>query len=168
MTPHIQTERLILRPLELTDVDALFTLINNIKFAKWLTPVPWPYTETDASDFLSRVTAQEPDVYYAICRDDGFMGCISYGAQLGYWLGEPFWGQGYMSEAAKAVMADYFGDEHSELNSGYHLGNQGSRNVLEKLGFHETEVVQASSNVMGPVHIQRMKLTRTDWQGRKT
>jgi len=166
MTPHIKTDRLVLRPIEIADANALFALINNVKVAKWLTPVPWPYLRSDAEDFVNRVTSQGVDVYYAICRDNVFMGCISYGAQLGYWLGEPFWGHGYMSEAANAVLSDYFTEDHPSSISGYHLENVVSRRVLEKLGFQETEVIQATSNVMGAVNIQRMILERSRWEGR--
>ncbi|OJI94085.1 RimJ/RimL family protein N-acetyltransferase [Planktotalea frisia] len=166
MTPHIQTERLVLRPLALTDTESIFTLINNENVAKWLTPIPWPYTQSDALDFVSRVTAQNEDAYYAICEDGTFIGCISYGAQLGYWLGEPYWGHGYMTEATKAVLDDYFEDGHSKMISGYHLGNQGSCKILEKMNFQRIEQVPSRSNVVGKVTIQRMILKNSDWEAR--
>ena len=111
------------------DADALFALINNVKIAKWLTLVPWSYLCADAKDFVSYVTSQGVDVYYAICRDNVFMGCISYGAQLGCWLGKPFWGQGYMPEAANVVLIDYLIEDHPSLILGFHW------RILQRVAF---------------------------------
>lgn len=165
MTPQIETDRLVLRHIEIVDADSLFALINNVKVYNGLTLVPWSYLCADAKDFVSCVTSQGVEVYSAICRDNVFMGCISYGAQLGYWLGKPFWGQGYMPEAANVVLSNYFIEDHPSLILGYHLENIASCSVVEKLGFQEAEVIQATSNVMRAVSIQRMILDSSRWEG---
>ena len=62
--------------------------------------------------------------------------------ELGYWLGEPFWGRGYMPEAANALLRRGFEELHmTTVWCGYYDGNQKSKRVNEKLGFayHHSE-----------------------------
>ena len=88
MTPKIETDRLLLRPIEVSDAKALFALINNRDVAKWLTSVPWPYTLQDAQEFVTRSAKQEANGYYVIEFADQLAGCISCTTtkDFGYWV----------------------------------------------------------------------------------
>ena len=87
--------------------------------------------------------------------------------ELGYWLGEPYWGKAYMSEAVKAVIAQAFTVAgHERLVSGCRLQNLASRRVLEKAGFEHTGLGEIDSLVLKtkvPGH--RFSLTRERWEG---
>ena len=61
--------------------------------------------------------------------------------EIGYWLGVPYWGRGYATEAARAVIDHAFGDlDHEALQAGARVSNPASRRVLEKCGFQWTGV----------------------------
>lgn len=143
----LTTERLRLRPITSDDGGAIISLINNLEVTRWLTRVPHPYTHDDLRHFLEAIAPNE--AVWRICRrteDDTPMGVIGLTpsesgafAELGYWLGQPYWGQGYMSEAAAAVVNHAFEDlKLSFLISGYFAGNQGSSRILRKIGFIKT------------------------------
>ncbi len=167
MTPKIETERLLLRPIDTSDATAVFKLVNNRNVAKWLTAVPWPYTMRDAEEFVARSRKQETGEYHIIEIEGQLAGCIScaHMKDLGYWLGEPYWGRGFMGEAAKAVTKAFFAKGHDELQSGYVLGNVGSQRILENLGFQNTKVIDARPAAQsGEVRVQKMRLTRASWE----
>jgi RimJ/RimL family protein N-acetyltransferase len=141
----LETERLILRPPEPADVPALVPLIDDFDVAKNLSRVPHPYRESDAREFMERAIqarAEGTDFNFAITAkaDGAYMG--SCGVHLkdgvfefGYWLGKPYWGQGYATEAARRLVAYAFDDLKVEfLIAGWFHDNPASGRVLEKLG----------------------------------
>ena len=88
--------------------------------------------------------------------DDSFIGTMGLHLlpdqlpELGYWLGEPYWGQGYATEAALAVVAAAREAGYPALRSRALTSNAGSRNVLRKAGFSETgETVETHANLTG-------------------
>lgn len=140
----IVTQRLKLRPLEPEDAQAIANLVGNWSVARWLSQVPFPYALADAEAFIVHARTGAPvDVgtVAAIARDDQLLGLVSIeprhqGMELGYWLGEPFWGNAYMSEAAAALVSAFFSQTGATgLNAGYFDGNQASARILTKLGF---------------------------------
>ncbi|MCE8005719.1 GNAT family N-acetyltransferase [Aestuariivita sp.] len=164
MRQTLTTQRLTLRPFVMDDADDLVRLIGNLNVSKWLTIVPHPYTMADAGFFITSLASQ--GATYAVCRDGALIGCVAIADQLGYWYAEPHWGQGFATEAASAVVAEYFMGPSQDLTSGYHLGNAGSRHVLEKLGFVPTDLRNAYSKAQHrEVLLQDMVLTRTRWEG---
>ena len=84
------------------------------------------------------------DALYATTIDDGLVGVISVtpqpdGSNLGYWLGEPFWGRGLMTEAVRAVVAEFFRQPDNQmLVSGVFRGNNASLAIQRNLGFEVT------------------------------
>src|SRR5215469_12515291 len=110
---RLETERLLLRPPEPRDVPAIVTWIGDWDVAKNLSRCPHPYIEQHAQEFLARAAegrAKGTDFNFAITRrgDAQYMGQIGLHLkdgrfELGYWLGKPFWGSGYASEAARRV-----------------------------------------------------------------
>lgn len=163
MTEVITTERLVLRRFRRSDSARLIALLNDLDVVRWLTVVPHPYDAEDAADFIGSLADKQNA--FAVTRDDALIGCVSIGNQLGYWIGKPYWGQGYVTEAARAVTDRYFGAGHAQLTSGYHLGNERSQAVLTKLGFqpdgqHHGTVRATYEDVI----IQDVILKRSVWE----
>lgn len=147
----IDTPRLQLRPLVVGDADGLFPLAADPEVAKMMS---WD-AHRDRGDtvaFLERMVATRDEgssVGWAIVFEGKPVGVISLDgirwefrawrtdrAELGYWLGKPYWGQGLMSEAATAALR--FAFETLGLHKvtiGCVEGNAGSRAIIEKLGF---------------------------------
>ncbi len=149
MDQIIRTERLLLRPLRARDAEPLFALFNDWEVARWLSTPPWPYMPEDAVDFiLPRVQQKPEETNFAITLSDDLIGGIGMrmkdashlqtraGLNLGYWLGRPHWGQGYMTEAARGIVAHAFASGLDEtIYSGAFVDNAASLRVQEKLGF---------------------------------
>ena len=145
MPETVRTTRLVLRAPNRTDVSAMARLANNKNVHKWMSRLPYPYGEIDAMDFIDRI-ARGPDehAYAILTSDGGFIGVIGLTrhedepAELGYWIGEPYWGLGYGSEVAGALVAatDVAGCDRIAARA--QSLNHASCRVLEKSGFVET------------------------------
>jgi len=143
----LETARLRLSPFTDADIPELVPLIGSREVAATTLRIPYPYEEKHAREFLARV-AKENELRLAIRhRSDGRL-CGGIGlhpdmqhqrAELGYWLGVPYWGHGYATEAARAVVR--YGFEQFNLNrifAAHFEGNEASGNVLRKIGMkHE-------------------------------
>ena len=118
---EIRTGRLILKSPIDVDAKTLVALANNKAVAENLATMPYPYCEQDALDYFAgtadnRIGGMRFSVHLDI-PGQKFIGVIGYGPmqegadpEIGYWIGEPYWGFGYASEAAKAVV-DYAFEE---------------------------------------------------------
>lgn len=147
--PEIRTERLILRRPRLRDAPRITALLNNYEVTKNLARVPYPYTLNMALDWLIRQKSEwSPEsITFAICEKRmgliGFCGTHreSQAAEIGYWLGQPYWGKGYMSEATRAVISWYFANSGANrLISGVFYFNHASLAIQRKFGFVETGI----------------------------
>jgi RimJ/RimL family protein N-acetyltransferase len=163
----IQTDRLTLRPLETGDADWIARDIINPNVAKWLSSLPHPYHRADAEAFIA-LKANDPG--YRVIVSDHPMGIVSIETangtnELGYWLAQPYWGAGYMSEAARAMVDWHFDRSEARLFSGWIQGNAASENVLQKLGFPRTGVVKTQTVAFygGPVQSDQVQLTNKAW-----
>lgn len=167
--PRLHTGRLSLRALTRDDIPAMLPLIADYEVSRWLVPVPHPYTRADAEEFLSYLkTCPNRWSALAIHGPGGFMGLVGVDGRLGYWLGRPFHGQGYMTEAAGALVAAWFDDTGAEtLHSGYFDGNAASARVLKKLGFvpdgEDRRYCRAQDTDLDH---QNVVLSRTEWEAR--
>lgn len=167
----IETERLRLRPLAKDDASDITRLIGQWEVIRWLTSPPWPYRHEDAEAYMEMDACKEA---FAITRDNQFMGVAGLhssdtypGTELGYWLGVPFHGKGYMTEAAQAVVDFHFDQGAQALYSGYLIGNQPSANVLAKLGFQVGGRHQVASRPLArDVMVQEVRLTAADRNSR--
>lgn len=150
--PILETERLILRPLELSDIPQLVPLIGAREVAATTLRIPHPYTEQHAREFIIQLQTagaqQAPIAGQAITRkqDSQLIGGIGLQvddahkrAELGYWIGVPFWGNGYATEAARAMVAHGFADlQLHRIFASHFAGNKASASVLKKIGMrHE-------------------------------
>ena len=159
----LRTERLVLRPLVPDDADAVVEAVSDWEVARWVSSVPHPYERIDAATWI---ILSAPEGRWGIERDGALVGAITTGAQLGYWLRRDAWGQGVMTEAGRAVAAEWFADPAMDaLRSSYYVGNDGSRRVLEKLGFADDGPVRIASLSLGrDVDGRAMTLTRAAWE----
>jgi RimJ/RimL family protein N-acetyltransferase len=149
MDEVIRTERLLLRPLRPTDAETMLALFGDWDVVRRLSTPPWPYTLADAVEFIQpRMTPTPAEAAFAIALDGRFVGGIgtrmkeaghvqaASGPNLGYWLGQPYWGRGYMTEAARGVIAWAFATGLGEtIYSGAFADNAASVQVQAKLGF---------------------------------
>jgi ribosomal-protein-alanine N-acetyltransferase len=144
-TERLETERLLLRRPERRDIPALVPLANNFDVAKNLASMPHPYAAQDAENFVAKSIETRDagtDFNFAITRkpDGVVMGCIGLHLkdgqfEFGYWLGQPYWRQGYATEAARRLIAFAFDDLNAEaVWAGWFHDNPRSGNVLAKLG----------------------------------
>jgi ribosomal-protein-alanine N-acetyltransferase len=149
--PSLQTDRLVLRPYSPEDSADLVRLAGSREVAATTLRIPHPYREQDAVAFLAACQADFESgrsARFAVTLLEGgsFMGGVGlriepwqHQAELGYWLGVPYWGQGYATECAQAVVR--FGFENLTLHRIFasHLAhNLASGRVLQKIGMqHE-------------------------------
>jgi RimJ/RimL family protein N-acetyltransferase len=145
---ELHTDRLILRPYALTDITDLVRLAGTREVAATTLRIPHPYTEQDARDFLAKCAEPSAEPRFAITRrsDGQFCGGIGlrvdeaqHHAELGYWLGVPYWGQGYATESGRAVL-DYGFDTLGlhRIYASYVTPNVASGRVLRKISMrHE-------------------------------
>jgi RimJ/RimL family protein N-acetyltransferase len=145
----VHTRRLRLRPLRESDAEPLYALFANWEVMRWLSSPPWPYALGDARFFINARKEPHPDfITAAIVLDDAFIGIIDAiikpasavqrepGYSVGYWIGQPYWGRGYMSGAARTFIAHVFATIPDEtIFSGAFAGNAASLRIQEKLGF---------------------------------
>lgn len=165
----ITTERLVLRQLGPEDAEWIAREIANPKVQVWLTSPPHPYRLADACEFIKR-TSSNP-LYRVIEVAGDAQGVISLkeGEDLGYWLRESAWGNGYMTEAATALLNAYFHVRVDDVPSGWIAGNAASRNVLEKLGFERCGEKRRMCFFRGEeVTVERVVLTHARWQALST
>ena len=142
---RLETTRLLLRPPESGDVKAI-TAFMEWDVVKNLSRAPHPYLEEHAHAFLARQEegrARGSDFAFAVTRkNDGALAGMcgvhlrETGFELGYWLGRPYWGQGYATEAAAEVLTFAFRNLRAgAVEAGWFHDNPGSGRVLEKVGF---------------------------------
>src|SRR5579863_4595890 len=178
--PHeLRTARLLLRSFEREDIPALVRLAGANEISATTLNIPHPYAEDDAETFLAKANEDfraGRSVSFAISISPGRELCGAVGlniadahkrAELGYWIGVPFWGRGYATEAAGAVVA--FGFETLRLRRifAHHFsGNIASQRVLEKIGMrHEGSFPQHIQKWGRFVDVENYALLANDFRG---
>ncbi len=135
-----------LRSWEKNELESLVKYANNWKVAKYLTGrFPYPYTKEAGEEFIKFATSSDPRHIFAIEVRGEACGAIGIhpqedihikNAELGYWLGQPFWGKGIITKAVKEMVE--FGFKTYDINRIFARPfgtNIGSQKVLEKSGF---------------------------------
>jgi RimJ/RimL family protein N-acetyltransferase len=153
----ITTPRLVLRAPMRGDVPDLVRLADNKKIYDVLARLPHPYTRADGIAFVEIIAQRADERPYAITLDGQFIGIVGFSyaegepPELGYWLGEPHWGKGIMSEAVKHLLEAAFATRaYPRIKSRALKTNLASRNVLEKAGFAKVrEGIDTVGNVAG-------------------
>ena len=174
---ELQTARLILRPPQLQDAKAIAALANDIRIAQNTLRLPHPYTVADAETFIASTDKGEGEAAFIVTLRSGALIGIAGIAklngnapELGYWLGVPFWGHGYATEAARAVIDHAFTEIGCEqLQSGARISNPASRRVLEKCGFQWCGVgLYRVRSIASSAPIDRFRLDRGIWRSLKS
>lgn len=174
----LETERLILRPWEESDANDLFQYAS----APEVGPnAGWPvHTSVENSREIIKSVFSSPDTYAIVLKETmqpvgsiGLMigsasniGIPDTEAEIGYWIGVPYWGQGLIPEAVQEIMRHGFDDLNLEkMWCGYFDGNTKSQRVQEKCGFryHHTKekVPCALEGVFRTEHITC--LSKEEW-----
>lgn len=142
----LETDRLILRPWVDNDAEALFRYASDPAVG---TPAGWPpHTSVHMSREVIRTVFSAPETYAIVLKSIGEpIGCCgivpqngtdlcSNVAEIGYWIGKPYWGLGIATEATKRLINHCFDNlGMSALMLTYYDGNNRSRRVAEKCGF---------------------------------
>lgn len=178
--PILLSPRLVMRAPHEDDIDALAYLANNANIANMVARMPHPYTVADAADFVRRTRAGAiGKCVYAITKADNgaFLGCCGIEphedgrtVELGYWLGEPHWNQGYVTEAAHALIDMVFRTRDvDQIDARCRVMNIPSRRVIQKCGFQfqATGMVQSLA-VGGMVPVEWYRLDRKTWVSLKS
>jgi RimJ/RimL family protein N-acetyltransferase len=172
--PVLETERLVLRAPQRCDVKAIVRLVNDRRVAENTARIPHPYGISDAERFIAAVNRQDGEATFAVIRGGDLIGVCGVeprdnAPEIGYWLGAPYWGRGYATEAVRAVIDYAFGTVgHGTLQACARVGNPASRRVLEKCGFQWTSVgLYRIRAINSSAPLDRFRLDRGLWASLK-
>lgn len=142
----IQVGNIQIRDFHLTDVDALVKHANNYKISKFMRDsFPYPYTEENATGWINYIKKNNFNLSFVIANEIELIGGIGalpqsdvhcFSADVGFWIGEPFWNQGIISKCLTAFCNYLFSKYNfNRLTANVFEGNDASKRVLEKAGF---------------------------------
>jgi [ribosomal protein S5]-alanine N-acetyltransferase len=174
---RLQGTRCLVRHWRMGDADALLRHADNINVARQLRDrFPHPYTRANASLFLKAATSAAEPSNLAIDVDGEAVGAIGYvpgmdverySAEIGYWLGESYWGRGIVTEALQLVTEYVFTTGNLlRLFALPFADNVGSLRVLEKAGYVREATLRSSSVKYGQPRDQALYARINEhWRG---
>jgi RimJ/RimL family protein N-acetyltransferase len=178
VTQALETPRLWLRPLELSDSEQAQSLFPQWEVVRYLAhQVPWPFPPDGVYKFYRDVAlpqAERGEAWHWTLRlkrdPERLIGCISLlksdEVNRGFWLGLPWHGQGLMSEACDAVTGYWFDTlGFRRLRVPKAAANTASRRISEKQGMHIVETKE-SVYVSGPLPTEVWEITAEEWRAR--
>ena len=179
----LSTKRLKLRPLKKSDTESLIKNINNLDVSRWLLLVPYPYTRKDATWWINncdkefkKKQIENYNLGIELLSEKSIIGGVGLtridkptnSAELGYWLGENYHGQGYGSEALKEILHFAFGTLHlGKVYAGIFRGNVASEKLLRKFGFKKEGVLREAEFCKADKQIKDVVcygLLRKEWK----
>lgn len=174
--PTLTTARLVLRPFTLDDAPAVQRLAADREVALNTLLIPHPYPEGAAVDWIDGHDDTSDNHIFAIAPRDGgeAMGAIGLHvdrkherAEIGYWLGVPFWGCGYVTEAAAAVVEYAFDKLAMNRVFAFHFArNAASGRVLQKIGMRREGTLRQHLVKWGEhVDVDYYGVVREEWVG---
>ena len=141
----IRTPRLLLRPPALADAAQISLLAGDYDVASMTGTIPHPCSQQQAEEWIGSALASDDEVVFAVTQSGALIGCTGYRAfgtdhaELGYWIGKPYWRMGYATEAVRALIAHGFDEGGFKyLIAGHFADNPATERVLRKLGFVPT------------------------------
>lgn len=174
----LTTPDLVLRAPSKDDVSDITNLANNRKVSSMLESLPYPYYDKHAEEFIDQVSKPDAgECVFAITHAEtgALMGMCGLHlvkrrfnlAHMGYWLGEDFWGKGYATQAARAMVDLFFkAGSEDELLMSVLSTNTASRRVIEKCGgkFWKRDT-NFSSFFEKDMDVDHFRITRESWMG---
>jgi RimJ/RimL family protein N-acetyltransferase len=149
---RLSTPRLTLRTPRRADAPRIAELAGDFEVARMTSRLPHPYRREDADDFLAYMATADQareQVFVVEHGQEGPIGMVGFhpgdslGSEIGYWIGRPYWGRGFATEAARAALAwARDGWRRRAVVSGHFADNPASGRVLEKAGFLYTGRVE--------------------------
>lgn len=144
----IEIGNFCIRSYEFSDLNSLVKYANNHNLSKLLRDqFPFPYTTTDAETWLIHACDQYPELNFVIANNEEMIGAIGinqqddvnkFSAEIGYWIGEPFWRKGIATNALKAFTEFVFSQfDLNRLFANVFQGNDASEKVLLKAGYRK-------------------------------
>ena len=181
-SPILETERLLLRPFQLSDASDVQRLAGNWAIADTTMNVPHPYEDGMAEAWISthqpRFEAGELAVFAITFKADReLVGAVGLQvdrsfdrANLGYWIGEPFWGLGYCTEAATSIVEYGFAELKLQRMYAQHFArNPASGRVLQKIGMSKEGTARQHIKKWGKFEdLVLYGLLRNEWVARKS
>ena len=174
----LTTERLTLRPLEPADAPAVQRYAGDERVARWTARIPHPYPDGAAEAWIAETHTQmargEGWQLGIDARGVGLVGAIGLerdedrvSAELGYWVGVPFWGHGYATEAAcRMVRFAFETTDLAQIHARALPDNAASRRVIEKVGLGLVGPATVSLDVRGRnAEVVCYALERRAWRG---
>jgi ribosomal-protein-alanine N-acetyltransferase len=147
--PTLASARLLLRPFTLADAPDVHRLVSQRDIASTTVSIPHPYEEGMAAEWIEKHGPEfargEGVVYAVTLRETGeLMGAVGLSlvpahrrAELGYWIGRPYWGHGYATEAARELVRWGFAELGlHRVVAHYMTHNTASGSVMKKIGMH--------------------------------
>jgi len=175
----LETRRLRLRAYRDVDLDPLVSMIGNWEVARWLGQLPHPYGVADGREWIKFVQREhqgpQPRRFAVALRESdaliggiGFVGAeVDGAAEIGYWLGQPHWGQGFGREAAAAII-DYGFRELSlqTIRAKTDPANFASQKVLLACGLEPSGEIGLGQPTRhsGAMHALSFSLARDRWR----
>jgi RimJ/RimL family protein N-acetyltransferase len=144
-----------LRELTEDDIPVLAEYANNVNVSRNLRDAfPHPYSVQDATNFITMVSKQNPVTFFAITYQGHYVGNISLlpgtdihrkSAEIGYFIGEPFWNRGIATKAVSMIVQFGFATlDIVRIHAGVFEYNRASQKVLEKCGFTKEGIFKLS------------------------
>jgi RimJ/RimL family protein N-acetyltransferase len=179
--PVLKTQRLILRPFKLSDSFEAAKLAGERLVSLTTGSLPHPYTAEMASHWITehqKYLVEGTQAIFALENlfENNLVGCVSlhidlaqpHRAELGYWIGKMFWGLGFATEAAGAVLHFGFSELNKEKIFARHFGmNPASGKVLTKIGMKPEGVLREHFVRWGVPHdIHHYSLLRSEWENK--
>lgn len=184
--PILTTNRLIIRPMYPLDSHSMAASANNPLVAKYMSlAFPHPYTLASANTWIEMNLAKPQQDDFCICEKSSpevVVGGIglkpgtdisSHTAEVGYWIGEKYWGKGYTTECLDGFTKWCFSSESREgtkitkLWGGVIGGNGASMRCFEKCGYVKEGILKGHCEKHGEVYDMHLfGMTKTDWENR--
>src|SRR5258705_4091199 len=171
----LETERLTMSRQTLGYVNAIARLANDRRIAENTRRLPHPYSPDHAIEFIRATANDRPEAVFLIENNFVPIGMVGVdwrepdAPELGYWLGVEYWGQGFGTEAARAVIDftfEEFDIEH--LIAGARVSNPSSRTILEECGFQWSGAELQCFEALGSsTPVDRFRLSRSVWSSLK-
>lgn len=172
----IETDRLLLRPYRLEDVEEVFAYARDPEWSRFLRALPAPYERVHAEQFIARQVLLDRRVHptWAITLGGEVIGGINLrfesghrAAEMGYSVARDHWGRGLCTEAARAVVDAAFGGcgELLRLQARADVHNVASQRVMEKIGMMKEGVLRANRVERGEIIDDAVfAILRREWE----